>query len=339
MKPKYRYYIYVFLAAAIVAVFLHMLKSPATDLNPVVHQPKATTLFFGGDIMLSRKVGSQIRQNNDNSLPFNNIATAIKSHDLSFANLESPFSDTGPIPTAEFTFKAEPETIAGLKSAGFSVLSTANNHTLDQGQHGIEYTLSWLKQNNITPVGTGVDCHQGAVITKNGIRFGFLAYTYGTNQGAVIPEICYTTDLTKMQKDIQTLRPQVDYLIVSAHMGVEYTRPPTKAQMDFAHTAIDAGADLMIGNHPHWIQTIEPYHGKWIFYAMGNLVFDQMWSTETTQGLTATLTFKDKTLSNIDLHPVIIENYCCPRWASETETKNILNEINLTSTSLFSTIR
>ena len=131
-------------------------------------------------------------------------------------------------------------------------------------------------------------------------------------------------------------------------MGVEYTRTPTPAQIKFSHNAIDSGADLVIGNHPHWVQTIEQYKGKWIFYSLGNFIFDQMWSVDTRQGLTATLTFSAKggslparqagasggkniQLNKIELKPVMIDDYCCPRWANDNETKNILGKINLTS--------
>jgi poly-gamma-glutamate capsule biosynthesis protein CapA/YwtB (metallophosphatase superfamily) len=252
--------------------------------------------------------------------------------DLSFANLESPFNDSG-VHSIEgsLVFNADPQAIAGLKFAGFDVLSTANNHGFDQGQKGIDFTKTLLSQNQILPIGTGVDCHDGIIVAKNGIKFGFLAYSYtALNDGGktTSPQVCDANDLKALKHDIETMRSNVDFLIVSTHMGIEYTRTPSESQIKFAHASIDAGADLIIGNHPHWAQTIEQYQGKWIFYAMGNLVFDQMWSTETREGLTAQITFKDKTLDKIELMPVVIDDFCCPRWANEEETKNILQKIN-----------
>ena len=111
-------------------------------------------------------------------------------------------------------------------------------------------------------------------------------------------------------------------------MGTEYTRTPSVQQKNFAHNAVDSGADFVVGAHPHWIQTPEQYQGKWIFYSLGNFVFDQMWSEETREGLTAEFNFQGKKLSQITLKPVIIDNYCCPRWANPDETSAILNRIH-----------
>ena len=345
MRKIPEYYFYLALAAILVGVFFIWSNSP-TPLNfatGVKHEPKTTTLFFGGDIMLSRNVAAKIYAANNNSLPFANIKDQISAASIAFANLESPFSDKGNHSVeGSLVFNADPKFITGLQDAGFDILSTANNHTLDQGQYGLNYTYNWLKTHNIIPIGTESSCHSGTIITKNNIRFGFLAYSYtaiNNGKNTTDPSVCDANNLKKVAEDIENLRPKVDYLVVSTHMGVEYTRTPTDAQTAFAHNAVDSGADLVIGNHPHWIQPIEQYKGKWIFYAMGNLVFDQMWSVDTTQGLTATVTFKDKTLDSITVKPLIIENYCCPRWATDDETKTILGKINLTSTQVFSTIR
>ncbi len=314
-------------------------KPAATTYNP-----PTTTLFFAGDIMLSRNVEAKMEAANDFSLPFQNVFAETSKNDIAFANLESPFSSSGPYYVDKsLKFDANPQAVSGLTKAGFNVLSTANNHALDNGAEGVAYTLNLLNKNNIIPIGTGTDCHSGRIIFKNGIKFGFLAYTYGTNTGPAGKDICYGTNLKQLAENIKSLRPKVDYLIISSHMGIEYQRLPTTFQKDFAHTAVDSGADLVIGNHPHWVEPVEQYKNGWIFYAMGNFVFDQMWSEETKEGLTATMTFTNEnnklSLQKIELKPVIIENFCCPRWADETETKKILEKIGLTRPVLFSTIR
>ena len=91
--------------------------------------------------------------------------------------------------------------------------------------------------------------------------------------------------------DIQALKRQVDFVIVAFHWGIEYTALPTQEQRGIAHQAIDAGADLILGNHPHWVQATEKYQGKYITYAHGNFVFDQMWSQETREGVVGKYTF------------------------------------------------
>lgn len=294
--------------------------------------PQTTTLFVGGDIMLSRNVGSKITAANDPRLPFAGVFEKIEQASLAFANLESPFLDQGPRVTEGMVFKAEPGWVAGLSQ--FEVLQTANNHSADRGASGLLFTNQLLEENEISSVGTGENCAEGTIVEKNGIRFGFLAYSYaGYNDGGKEPNplVCDWNDARKVAADIAMLRPRVDVLIVAPHMGAEYQRQPQQGNIEKARAAIDAGADLIIGTHPHWIQPLEQYKNGWIFYSLGNFVFDQMWSQDTREGLTALLTYKDKALSKIELAPVIIEDYCCPRWANETETKNILNRINLTS--------
>lgn len=307
--------------------------------NPPVHTPKKlTSLFFAGDIMLSRNVGTKIVEANDVNLPYMNVKDVIESADISFANLESPFNDQGPRVTEGLVFKAEPKTVTGLVNAGFDILSTANNHAYDQGKYGIEYTVNWLKQNGIDPLGTGTSCHDGRIEEANGIKFGYLGYSYTAhNDGGKVPDpiVCDWTNTEQVVKDIQTLKPQVDFLIVSAHMGTEYHRTPNDSDVAGAHAAIDAGADLFIGHHPHWIQTTEQYKGKYIFYSLGNFVFDQMWSQDTKEGLAVSVLLDEKNISRIKLMPVVIENFCCPRWATDDETKTILNKINLTEPVLF----
>jgi poly-gamma-glutamate capsule biosynthesis protein CapA/YwtB (metallophosphatase superfamily) len=300
-----------------------------------------TTLFFGGDIMLSRNVAAKMYAADDFTLPFLNIADKTKSADVAFANLESPFNDHGDHSVeGSLIFNADPKSIAGLKFAGFDIVSTANNHTLDQSKTGLNYTYNLLKQNGIVPIGTTLSCHNGEILTRNDIKFGFLAYSYTAhNDGGKIPDksVCDANDLKQLKTDITNLRPKVDVLIVSMHAGTEYTRTPNKLQTDVAQTAADSGADFVIGAHPHWIQKpLEKLDNKtWVFYSLGNLVFDQMWSQDTREGLTVEVTYKDKTLDKIELNPVIIDNFCCPRWASEDEIKIILSKIGLNSQILF----
>lgn len=297
-------------------------------------QPKITTIFLAGDIMLSRNVAGKMIKANDYSLPFRKVADEIKNADIAFANLESPFLDQPPYAQQGLVFKADPKAMSGLTLGGFDILSTANNHAFDQGQKGIYYTLDWLLLNHIKPVGTTSDCHAGQILENNGIKFGFLAYSYSAfNDGGKKPDplVCDANNQTQVSKDIQALKPKSDFLIVSMHMGTEYTRTPTDAQKNFAHNAVDSGADFVVGAHPHWIQSAEQYGGKWIFYSLGNFVFDQMWSRETREGLTIKLSLENNKLSKIELKPVIIDNFCCARPADPDESAAILSRIGLTN--------
>lgn len=119
------------------------------------------------------------------------------------------------------------------------------------------------------------------------------------------------------------------------HGGREYTRTPTELQTAFAHTAIDSGADIVIGGHPHWTQNIESYNGKYIFYSLGNFVFDQEFSSETKTGL-AIQVFLEKNntktqLEKIQLYPILIENYGQPRIMSDEAGIKALQDIEQTT--------
>lgn len=295
-----------------------------------------TRILFAGDIMLSRDVGAAITRAQDPLLPFNKVSEVIRSADISFANLESPFSDKPTVMEAELVFKASPEYIQGLLSAGFDVLSTANNHAYDQGVYGVTYTYNWLKEHGILPSGSNPEKFDPteAIIQKNDIRFAFLSYTYSAaNRGGdSSPLIGNFNDPEQMQQDIRDIKGRnADVLVVSMHAGQEYERDPGEKQKEFARKAIDAGADLVIGHHPHWAQTVEEYKDKWILYSLGNFVFDQMWSRDTREGLTALATFEKHNLVKLELLPVVIDNYCCPRWANEAEKAAILKKIHLTT--------
>ncbi len=330
------------LLAILAGGFFAFSRLPAKNvftLPEVKHEPKITTIFFGGDIMLSRNVAAKIYAANDFTLPFKGVVDRISKTDIAFANLESPFNDhDNHSVEGSLIFNADPKSVEGLKLAGFDILSTANNHALDQGKIGIDYTLQTLKDQGIKPIGTGLDCHEGQIVERDDIKFGFLAYSYtALNDGGktIDPAVCDFNNLKQMSNDIQKLKLVADIVIVNMHAGTEYIRKPTQAQIDFAHAAIDSGAELVVGEHPHWIQTTEQYQGKWILYSLGNFVFDQMWSQQTREGLTAMITFKEKNIEKIELQPVIIDNFCCPRWTTDDETKTILEKIDLTSPILF----
>jgi poly-gamma-glutamate synthesis protein (capsule biosynthesis protein) len=238
------------------------------------------------------------------------------------------------------------------------VLNLANNHALDQRPKGLYNTQKVLTENNITYLGVGEDLDQAwepKIITINGLKIGFLGASYASvNDGGVTKNnlVARIEDTEHLKSSITKLKTMADFILVTMHAGIEYTRTPHQPQIDFAHTAIDCGADIVIGAHPHWVQTIEKYKGKYIFYSLGNFIFDQEWSKDTKEGLTVKISLQgyqalDETNSNIsvnkkpatkiskiELIPIIIENYSTPRQATEIETNNILAKISLTDSIL-----
>jgi gamma-polyglutamate biosynthesis protein CapA len=253
-------------------------------------------LLFAGDVMFSRGVRCQIIAARDPALPFRKIAPLMAAADITFVNLESPFSDRGPYHESGLIFHAGPETIAGLSLAGVSIASTANNHSRDCGPHGVEFTVSWLRSHGIAPLGSTESAaltHRGVVLLRHGIRFGFLGYTFDQQNGnwRDIDRRIALTDPAAVCKDVAGLRKQADVVIVSMHSGIEYAPKPTPAQIAFAHAAIDAGATLVIGHHPHVVQEQEEYRGGLIFYSLGNLVFDQYQREATQHGQIVEISF------------------------------------------------
>jgi len=312
------------------------------NLSSVIEVPKRSpvepeiTLMAVGDIMLSRHVEEKMFHNQDYTLPFSDLWDKLMIAHITFGNLESPFYDKGPRITEGMSFKAEPEAIEGLELAGFDVLSLANNHSLNQGAAGLDYTIDYLKQKGLVTIGAGKDfttAHKPAVITtEDQTTFGFLAYSYASHNDITGGNnVVAGLDLRKANKDIKDLEKKADIIIVSMHAGTEYTHQPNWQQKEFVRGVIDAGADLVIGHHPHWVQKVEQYQNGWIFYSLGNFVFDQEWSRETKEGVILKVVWQDKKIKLLKLIPVVIENYSTPRLANQAESSKILKDIGLDS--------
>lgn len=300
---------------------------PALSLIPlnrrvreVIPRPVTTRILFGGDVMLSRWVGRIARERHDPASPLRDLAPVLKGADLAFVNLEAPFSDRGHMVESGMIFKAEPEMVEALKTAGIGIVSTANNHARDCAGYGVEFTLDWLASHGIATVGSAKTpelAHQGTVLVRNGLRFGFLAYTYDQSNGnhrdvdLRIPAM----DVAQMTEDVRSLRSRADVAVVSMHAGIEYSPRPNTQQREFAQAAIDAGARIVVGHHPHVTQPWERYGSGVIFYSLGNLVFDQFQRAETQRGLLAEIVFSGPVLVHAGVMPVDIV-HTVPRLAA-----------------------
>jgi len=274
------------------------------------------TLLFGGDVMLSRTVNAKMVSYNDYAWPLKLLAPTLEAADLSIINLESPFLENAnyQVPSGSFSFRANPLALESLLVSGVDVVSLANNHILNAGQKGIEDTINLLTTNKIATVGAGLNeeaARAATLMTVNGWQIAFLAYAYPNDYSVATaerPGIAYM-DHQNLAVDIKQVRDQTDLVIVIMHAGEEYTTIPNTQQKRFAHEAIDLGADVVIGHHPHWPQSWEIYKDKPIFYSLGNLVFDQMWSEQTRHGVLARLVFQEDLSGQAELIPIIINDY------------------------------
>jgi poly-gamma-glutamate synthesis protein (capsule biosynthesis protein) len=299
--------------------------------------PPSATLIAVGDIMLSRNVAAKIKKYNDVNYPFLQTTDYLQSGGILFGNLESPITPGPEVKTGSMTFHADPGVEAGLKNSGFTILSLANNHFPNYGAKGIENSLKYLDEVGIKYTGAGMNENEAcapAYVEANDLKFAFLAYndtdvvppSYGAD--AKSSGTCFM-DIAKMMSQVEVEKTKVDFVIVSMHSGTEYTTKPNKRQVAFAHSAIDSGATMVIGHHPHVVQEAEIYNGKYIFYSLGNFVFDQMWSQATREGMTLKIKFIKSGVEKIDYQPILIEDYSQPTLLGGKEADEITEILNL----------
>ncbi|HEX8369383.1 MAG TPA: CapA family protein [Pyrinomonadaceae bacterium] len=349
---SFRFVVSALFLVALLIFSLTYQKPELIERGAVVEPERITesrvTFLAVGDMMISRGVARSITRANDPLVPFRKMDGIFRSTDFNFGNLEVPISGNNNVLGKGLVFNMHTRDIAGLKAYNFKVLNLANNHALDQGVNGLRRTRQFLDEHGFTHLGVGDDPEQAwqpKTITVNGVKIGFVGASYASvNDGGVARNdyVARIEDTDRLKTAIARLRAEgADFIVATMHAGVEYTRRPHQPQIDFARNAIDFGADLVIGAHPHWAQIFETYKGKYIFYSLGNFIFDQEWSRDTKEGLTLKITLQSRKSSapksgfppqgtrveQIELIPIVIENYSTPRPATETEAQQILKKI------------
>ena len=305
-------------------------------------QPSQATFLAVGDIMLSRGVADVINRAGDPLVPFSALEKELLSTDFNFGNLESPVSGNDSRVGKGLVFNARKADIAGLVKYKFKVVNLANNHALDQGANGLQFTRDFLTEKGIEYLGVGADLTEAwkpKFVEANGVKIGFVGASYASiNDGGVARNnyVARVEDEEQLKAAIESARKQSDFVVVTMHAGIEYVRLPDKTQVKFARAAVDFGADVVIGAHPHWVQVTEEYKGKMIYYSLGNFIFDQR-KPETILGLMLKIRVKTSanaderaTLDSIEYMPVVIEKMGIPRLATPSEAKMILQKINIT---------
>ncbi len=303
--------------------------------NPMTETPKTktTTLFFVGDIMLTRGVKSSVDKNfgGDYSRMFENLAP-LKDADILFGNLEGDVSDVGNNVGSKYSFRMDPTILPALKDAGFDIVGFANNHVGDWNISAFKDTLSRLSEIGILKSGAGInksDAENPTIIEKNETKFGFLSFTdVGPNwleAKTETPGILLASD-PNFSNIIQNAKTKCDILIVTFHFGVEYKLIHNQRQEDLAHTAIDSGADMIIGGHPHVMEDIGEYRGKPIVYSLGNFIFDQYFSKDTMRGMLYSAEFDGTKLIKTDQKIITLNTKYQPEGIFTTEEIRNRNE-------------
>jgi capsule synthesis protein PGA_cap len=312
-------------------------------------QARTWTLVAGGDILLDRGVALAVRTRNagvdfpydggrasivretccssfDQKTPITQrdskggaFRRYVKSADIALANLESPVDDQFLYHAKGTVFSGDPKLLAGIAKAGFDVLSLANNHIRDAGTDGIMDTVKALRAQGIASTGAGkgfANARKPAILETHGVTvaiFGCdaIAHSYWTSGAAIGSRRC---DRTSLVTDIKKAQQSADVVIVFPHWGIEYRAEPSAGQRRMAKAWAKAGADVIIGNHAHWAAGMEAIGDVPVWYALGNLVFDQTWSTETMEGITLELTFEGETLRQARIRPHLILDKAQPNF-------------------------
>lgn len=305
------------------SLFLSGCKSGKTLNSPVGSQTLSTpkpdstfTLISTGDIGLVRYINLVIQQKKDPTYPFLNIASYLKNADLTVTNLEGPLIKNCPIFITGFKFCGEATNIKGLIFAGIDATNLANNHSTNFGLEGLGETANILKDNKIIGFGQDGQIQYLSIKGKKIALVGFVEL--GANWSGL--NNATTENIAKL---VTQAKKNADVVIAAFHWGTEYQTHPTDSQIKLAHIAVDNGADLVLGNHPHWIQENEIYKGKFITYAQGNTIFDQDWSQETKEGVLYKFKYENGKFQKVDERYTVIDYNSQPRFATEAEVIRI----------------
>jgi gamma-polyglutamate biosynthesis protein CapA len=247
---------------------------------------------FGVNSMLRARPGLDV---------FEQVKELLRGHDIVFGNLETVLSDDG-LDSANFHsmhMRGRAADVNQLTRAGFNVLNVANNHILQHGERAFAETLDLLNANGILPVGVATpdrrNC-QPARLHVRGTEVVFLGYAFESDKYYRGTPLYAQAELPAITDAIRHVKTRDNVVICSFHWGLEFISYPSREQIALARSAIDAGCDLILGHHPHVLNGYERYKGKYVFYSLGNFVFDQLWNDDCTMGMAVKLRLSPREL-------------------------------------------
>jgi poly-gamma-glutamate synthesis protein (capsule biosynthesis protein) len=305
-----------------------------------------TTLLFTGVIVPARCVQAAIDEYQDSDYLYQEVRDVIQGADLAVGTLNATISDfpprTGCSPT--YVLVGGSENADALQRAGFDLMSVATNHIkncglTNCGDRAFFDTMDNLDRVGITPIGAGDNLQQAmepVVVEMNGVRFGFVSL--GQLEpiafaGEDTPGIAVLTE-ENLSSAILAAKEVSDVVIVMPHWGPEDVPVPNWSQRELARVAVDAGADLVVGNHTHVIQAVQEIDGVQVFYGLGNFVFDQNWDLHHQQGVILIAEFESAELVEYKLIPTHVDFDGRVHIAGELEAAQILDRIIEVSRSL-----
>ncbi|HEX2916453.1 MAG TPA: CapA family protein [Chloroflexia bacterium] len=297
----------------VVSEWLSFPNNSSPDNQPPAPEPGLTMLAVG-DIMLGRDV-AQKSATEGPDYPFVQVQNLTRSADLVFGNLESPLVSAAHqhqvvSPDERYVFPAETEMSLALKRSGFNLLSLANNHIYDFGKAGVEDTLSALQSAGITSVGAGQQASEVRYLEQGGLKLAIVSATQvSPRQPEQAGSMINLFNQVELLNQIKEARAQADVVIVALHWGEEYSAIPDQSERNFARQAAEAGADLILGTHPHVIGNFEVINQKTVVaYSLGNFIFDSRFPPESQESVGLYLKLDKQGVASAIAIPLKIEN-------------------------------
>ncbi|MGD6817246.1 CapA family protein [Metabacillus sp. 84] len=300
-------------AAAVMFGFSFAERPPAPAVTQ--YEDEVFTASFMGDVMMGRNV-EKVTEVKGQDYLFQHVKPLLQNSDYITANFDHPIVLDEKLPKNEskhIQLKTDKQTARTLQNMNFTAVSLANTHAMDYNVQGLYDTKETLKEHGIGAVGAGSNLKDAKKSIHyenyNGLKVATLGFTDVYAEGSNATE--YNSGVLAMEPDnfvpmIAEAKKNADFVFVHAHWGQEYDTDPHPRQKDLAKALADAGADVVIGHHPHVLSPVEVYKDSVIFYSLGNFIFDQGW-TRTRESAIAQMRLMEDGKARFELTPLEIK--------------------------------
>lgn len=304
---------------------------------------KTVTLSFVGDVIFAGHVQERLEQQGY-YYPYKPVQAYLDA-DIQVANMETPVTTIGNQQWKEYTYQSTPKALPAFRKAGFDVVTLANNHSMDYGVTGLLDTMKNLKANHIQYTGAGKtadEAYAPVIVERKGVKIAFVGLSHvipnaswkAQNKSSMNPNgvvgLAHLYDMPAALNAVKKANQMADLVVVLPHWGVERVMAPNDSQTMMAHALVDAGADLIVGSHPHVAQAVEQYKGKWIAYSLGNFLFTTSSHASTWKSVILDAKCTVSTGCSIGLKP-IDNDMQQPRPMAAADEAEYLNELEAIS--------
>ncbi len=315
-------------------------------VDPIRDRADAVRLLVVGDVMLTRGVP-------DAAAALAPMARFLRQADLTVGNLESTLSTRGTPTQGSDSFGGGPDLIPPLRRAGFDAVSLGNNHAGDYGETALLDSVRALANSSIEPFGAGentASASRPAVVERGGVRFGFVGFNAIGETPMAGPEApgalslrmpprtgpLAQSDMDRVLRVVRRTARQADVVVVLPHWGTQYTHRPEPVQRRVGRALARAGADLVVGGHPHWVQGVDAVGDVPLLHSLGNFVFDMDFMEQTMEGVVLEATFRSERLRAVRLLPYRMDTGSfAPRRVAGAAATRVLDDVWSTSTGPF----